>query len=141
MQKTITIYILFISLLLFQSSCRTIAPNKMSYFKLKNTSYQSWYISAENKGTDVTIIVSNVKVGVRFKSIVFRGIEVPVSEQISGNKIVLKASFNPGIATLHSNYQINRNANQLKYQIGSQHKSMLLNNIKRKKNKFYRLSH
>ena len=140
MRTLILTIILVFSLLFIQSSCKTIRPNKMPDFKLKKANYQSWYISPQNKGTDVLIIVSNVKAGVVFKSIVFRGIEVPIEEQISGNKIVLKASFNPGIAMLHSKSKINRKANQLIYKIGKQHKSMLLSNLKRKKNKFYRLS-
>lgn len=139
MQKSLTIIILIISLLLIQSSCRTIRSNRVPDFHIKKSYYQSWTISPQIKGTDVIVSVSNVRAGIHFKSIIFRGIEVPVQQRIFRNKVVLKATFNRGLTKLKSNSKINRQANQLRYMLGNKEKFIPLNNIKRKKNKYYKI--
>ena len=139
MKKSIISLFTIFSFLIIFNSCRTVRSNRMPDFHIKNSSYQSWFVSPQNKGTDVVVVVSNVKPGVQFKSIIFRGIEVPVHKRILSNKIVLKATFSPGIAKLHYKSKINRKSNQLKYKIGNKERIILLNNLIRKKNKYFKI--
>lgn len=139
MKNTLIIPVTFISLLFVFMGCKTIHTHRMPDFQLKESYYQSWVVSPQNKGTDIVLKLKYINPNIKFKSIIFRGREVPVQSFIQRNKIVLKAAFTSSTAKLKSKIKINRKSNRLTYQIGNREYYMLLNNLKRKKTKYSKI--
>lgn len=78
-------------LVLINAGCSIYRGNKSDHFKIIDTSYYSWFVNENERGTDIIIWLKNVKEGIHFDSVVFRGRKIPVYSQIKRKTVELKA--------------------------------------------------
>ena len=137
--KKLSIYLsVTLVFLLIHSSCLSHRPNRMPDFKIKKAYYQSWHARHHARGTDVVIVIKKIKPGIRFKSIVYRGMEAPVQQRIYRNKIILTARFSAGNSPIARQTRYRNQPDQLIYTHGRHKERVYLNNLQRKRNKYYR---
>jgi hypothetical protein len=107
-------------------------------FKLKKAVYRSWIVSETERGTDVILELSNVKEGIIFDSIIFRGIRLkafvtPLKKGI----IQIKSIIPSGRSRIRFEFTIVNLPDQLIYHQESERKAIFLKNIRREKTKIY----
>jgi len=87
-------------------------------FHIEEAYYQSWYKSENEKGTTIYFRLSDVKLGIRFDSLVFRGNELPLVAEIQGNEVKLTGQLNIGNTRIANKKELNNSQDQLlvKYQ-------------------------
>ena len=125
--------IFFIIILI--SGCKSMSKSALQDFNIKDAYYQSWVIN--EKGIDIVIELKNVIPGLEFQSIIFRGLELPISIKKENNTTYLKAAYTIGLSKLDYKKTPSSKENQLIYQIDKIKKTVLLKEIRRKKTKFY----
>lgn len=97
--KRITIFYFLVNILML-CACSVVSKNGNSLFKIKDAYYQSWMVNENEKGTTIIVELSNVKSGVEFDSLVFRGNRLSVATNIDGDKLILTSILNVGIERL-----------------------------------------
>lgn len=112
-----------------------MSKSALQDFNIKDAYYQSWVIN--EKGIDIVIELKNVIPGLEFQSIIFRGLELPISIKKENNTTYLKAAYTIGLSKLDYKKTPSSKENQLIYQIDKIKKTVLLKEIRRKKTKFY----
>jgi len=118
----LTIIPLAISLLagLPGKGCSAKSESGLMLFTFTDVTYQTWAVSETNKGTDLIIYLSDVDPDVKFTSITFRGVEVPVSVDRSGDKAILRAQLITGESVIDNyEYRVSGEEDNLKYSYGS----------------------
>jgi hypothetical protein len=112
-------------------------PGDKQDFTIQDAYYQSWILNENEKGTIIIVEVKNIKPNIEFLSIVFRGIEIPLSSVRKNDTLVLKANLLTGLSKLEQKNEINSKEDQLIYQIRSINKTVLLKKIRRQKTIYY----
>ncbi len=122
-------YFTGVAIIFALSSC--YVQNRRTPFNIKGAYYQSWMESTRNKGTRVTLILTEVNSAVKFDSIIFRGSKVPVSFTNRNDSISLTAIIpeEGTISPIVPTYTCD--PNQLIYQYKGIRCSLLLKNVKR----------
>ena len=128
--------IVFLIIILI-SGCKSMSKSALQDFKIIDAYYQSWVINENEKGIDIVIELKNVRSGLEFQSIIFRGLELPISIKKENNTTYLKAAYTIGLSKLDYKKTPSSKENQLIYQIDKVKKTVLLKEIRRKKTKFY----
>jgi len=104
----------FAALLLFLS-CNSLKTSHSYPFTVTEASYYSWFANATERGTQVTIILSDVRNGVIFDSLVFRALKIPVIPETNYGNVIVKAVF-PGNESVLENKAVSDSAlNRLIY--------------------------
>lgn len=134
--RPIILLLLFLSGILIHS-CGSINKVRMRDFTIKDAYYQSWILNENEKGTDVFVVIRNVGSGIEFRSIIFRGRELPISITKEKGTIVLRAGFTVGVSKLEQKTKVSNKEDQLIYQIGGVNKILILKEIRRKETKYY----
>ena len=134
--KAIPFVLLFLIIVII-NSCGAIYKSSLVGFTIKDAYYQSWAFNEKEKGTDVFIVLKNVKPGIEFNTIIFRGMELPISKTSQKGKTTLKVSFRFGLSKLEQKKKTSNKENQLIYQMGKERRILILKEIRRKNTKYY----
>ena len=128
--------------ILFGIICLTIifvrcSSERQLPFRVKECSYQTWFIDAEKHGTRIWIKVKRPDPGVEFDSVVFRGFQMPVVLSEHKNYLLLRADI-PSRKMMHlHSIHITEKSDQLQYRYMGQKGNVLLTNIERKEMTYY----
>jgi hypothetical protein len=123
--------------LFFAFSCSILNNPQKKLFTVKDAYYQSWMISGQEKGTTVTIIVTEIDKDVNFDSIVFRGVQMPVNTEVKESTTVLKSILNRDQSRLLEDKNTTTNKpDQLLYRYKEEKKSYILDSIRRENMKY-----
>jgi len=106
-------------------------------FKVNEAYYQSWVVSENDKGTDILLTLNKVEDGVKFDSIIFRGVRLVVFVTKNKNEVSIKSILPSGIPRLKLENEVVNLPDQLIYQFNGIRKTYLLKSIKRKNTRFY----
>lgn len=114
-----------------------VSKQRMIPFHMQEACYQSWFLNAEESGTNLWIKVTHVKTDVVFDSVVFRGWQMPVSIADSGNYILLQTMIpSEKMKQLHTLRRVDE-PNQLQFLYKNKRQNIALKNIRRKEMKYF----
>ena len=91
MQKSIHIF----AVCLLFISCNTVKISHSYPFTVTEATYYSWFASETERGTRIKINLKDVRDGVKFDSLVFRTMKIPVITETKDD-IVLVTAVLPG---------------------------------------------
>ncbi len=88
-------------------------------FRIKKAEYNSWVRDENIRGTDMVIILSHVKPDIVFKSITYRGIEVPVTVSTKGRRAIIKGTLNVGESIVEPvEYEVTGESDRITWESG-----------------------
>jgi hypothetical protein len=135
MHKIFLIANYLIVFLLFFSGCKILKSRNYLPFEVSDASYYSWFAKGNESGTNIQIKLRNVDPEVKFDSLIFRNVRVPVFTSMEGSEILLETII-PG-----DNSQLGIEkadiSNQLIYTYRGRKRVYILNNIRREKMRYY----
>lgn len=136
--NNITRILVFVSIFtwVFAGCCIFKTSNK-SFFKVQDAFYQSWVKKETQKGTQITIILKDVKPNVQFDSIIFRGLQIPVSIENKENNVVLTSVVLSLIPELNDGSVPVNKQDQLLFKVNGKRQFFILEKIRREKMKYY----
>ncbi|MCD4768984.1 MAG: hypothetical protein K8R35_02310 [Bacteroidales bacterium] len=138
MKTNLRIPIALVMLIVF-AGCSAKITNSQKPFKVTDVYYYSWMLGEDEKGTDIIIEVTNREASVEFKSITYRGIEVPVSVTEEGRSLIIKGTINTGESTIDNmEYRVTGEPDKINYTNNGSGHSYPLINIRRENSKYYR---
>jgi hypothetical protein len=117
-------------------SCCVVAKKEKTLFEVDDAYYQSWMVNENEKGTDISIVLSNVQPGVMFDSIVFRNNRLPVISSANGKTMVLTSILNIGIERISMEKISVNQPDQLMYRNNGKKYSFEIKSFKRKETKY-----
>ncbi len=129
---------LILLLLTIICSCNTKIIVQTTHFQVNDAFYQSWTVSENEKGTDIVLKLSTVDKCIVFDSLVFRGVQMPVSVSFENEYVILKSVLHVGISRLKTSNTIVKKPDQLLYKCLEARQSYSLNGMRREKNKYLR---
>lgn len=106
-------------------------------FRINSAYYQSWVMSENERGTDIILRLKNVRKRIKFDSIVFRGVELPVFTSAEKGGIILKSILPTGQSRIRIGSHVTGGPDQLIYRIKGERKSYPLKNLERKETRNY----
>jgi len=119
------------------TGCVSVSKNMHEIFHVNDIYYQSWMVQDTEKGTDIIIDLIVLDDNVEFKTLVFRGIEVDVSEYQEGRRTILKGVINTGPSLIESyEYETNKTDDMVNYSYNGRDFSYPLVNIQRRSTRF-----
>jgi hypothetical protein len=92
--------IIFLIQLLFIIGCSTLKNMGEELFRVKDAYYQSWILNENKNGTNIVIELTDVKAGVVFDSVIFRGLKFPVYFEEKDGTVKLKSILNNDMVLL-----------------------------------------
>lgn len=128
--------ILLISFIFF-SMCTLRKSSAGNLFDIKDAFYQSWVISEKEKGTNINLEIINVKKGVVFDSIIFRGLRLPVFVEEKEGIVHLKSIINIEMSRIKLESKVTGKPDQLIYHYQDTQHSYILKKIRREKMKYF----
>ncbi len=138
MKTNLRITITIVMLITF-AGCSAILHNNHLLFKISDIHYYSWMLGENEKGTDIIIEVTDREASVEFKSVTYRGIEVPVSVTEKGKSLIIKGTINTGNSTIDNmEYRVTGEADKINYTYNGSDHSYPLVNIRRENSKYYK---
>jgi hypothetical protein len=93
MKRKIPYQSYFFPILFFVFSCNILNNQQKKLFTVKDAYYQSWIVDEQNKGTTITIVLSEIDNSVNFDSLVFRGIQMPVDVESKDGTSIIKSTY------------------------------------------------
>ena len=109
------VFLALIGLSIIEIGCSVI-KGEQPFFKVKNAFYQSWMKNENEKGTSMYLELSNVKQGIVFDSIIFRGNMLPLISENENNITKLSAALIVGTPRISLEKKIVNKPDQLLYQ-------------------------
>jgi hypothetical protein len=119
------------------SGCSSLRNANDKFFTLKNAYYQSWMINNNDKGTNIYIELTDVKPGVEFDSVVFRGIKIPVFIDEKDSITKLKSILYRDLDIFFKNQKVSNLPDQLIYHYHNSKYSFKLDTIRRINMRYY----
>jgi len=71
-------------------SCQALRHNNPAPFKVMDALYYSWFVTENERGTNVELTLTNLRGTLQFEAIVFRNMKIPLVTIISEDSVVLK---------------------------------------------------
>jgi hypothetical protein len=124
-------------LLFFIISCGVLNHRQIKHFIVKDAYYQSWILNENEKGTNIYLLLTDIEKGISFDSIIFRGLQMPVSIKTEGEITTLKSTINIDPAKLESEKKPTDRPDQLIYSLDGKIYTYKLETIRREKMKYY----
>lgn len=137
MKRNYQILSILVIYIFFVSCCNLMKCSDGKLFNIKDAYYQSWVASEKEKGTNIFIKVANVKDGVVFDSLIFRGIKLPVFTEVQNEIMTLKAIVNIEISRISLESVVVNKPDQLLYRFQEAKHSYILKKIRREKMRYY----
>jgi len=124
-------------LFVIPGSCSILNNQHEKLFKVEDTYYQSWMVNEQEKGINIFIEVSDVKNGVLFDSIIYRGMQIPATIESNENNVVIKGTFLSTSARIEANHSPTDKPDQFSYSYKGKHHFYKLKDIRRENMKYY----
>jgi hypothetical protein len=118
-------------LCVYLNNCKTIKNKSETLFNVQDAYYQSWVARKEENGTDIIILLINVQKEIKFDSIIFRGIQLPVFTNDSNGVVTLNSMLTSGLEKIPMKKKYVNKPDQLLYYYQGTKRIFLLNNIRR----------
>lgn len=134
-KQQFAVLLLIINALIASCRCYQCADDKL--FIIKDAWYQSWVVDENERGTDIFIEITDIKNGVVFDSIVFRGLRLPVFVEKRDSMIVIKSIIEAPLSKLHIKNEFVGKPDQLIYHYKGTSHSQALKEIRSKSMKYY----
>jgi len=115
----------------FLNNCKTIKNKSETLFIIQDAYYQSWVARKQENGTDIIVRLVNVQKEVKFDSLIFRGIQLPVWTTENNGIATLKSILTSGIEKIHTKKKLVHKPDQLLYYYQGTREIYLLSNIRR----------
>ena len=121
------------------TGCSVKFISSHNLFSISDVYYYSWMLGEDERATDIIIEISNPGESVEFKSITYRGIEVPVSITEKGKTLIVKGTINTGKSTIENlQFTVTGEPDKIDYMYkGSQHSYPLIN-IRREDTRYFK---
>jgi len=121
------------------TGCSVKINSSHQLFNISDIYYYSWMLGEDERATDIIIEINNPGESVEFKSITYRGIEVPVSITDKGKTLIVKGTINTGKSTIENlQYTATGEPDRIYYLYnGSQHSYPLIN-IRREDTRYFK---
>ena len=113
------------------NNCKTIKNKSETLFNVQDAYYQSWVARKEENGTDIIILLVKVQKEIKFDSLIFRGIQLPVVSSENNGVVTLKSMLTSGSEKIHTKKKIVNKPEQLLYYYKGTKRIFPLNNIRR----------
>ena len=124
-------------LIFFLFGCSILHNQQNKLFTLKDAWYQSWMISEQEKGTIVTILLSDVEKDIVFDSVVFRGVQMPLNSEIKDGNTILTCNLNREQSRLMDDKETPVDKpNQIMYRYKGEKKTYIIESIRREEMKY-----
>lgn len=137
MKRKIPYQSYLIVLLFFVIGCSVLNNKQNKLFTIKDAYYQSWMVSEQEKGTTLTIVLTNIEKDISFDSIIFRGIQMPVNMEVKESTTILRSTISQNQARFIENTNTAANKpDQLIYTYKNERKSFKLESIRREEMKY-----
>jgi hypothetical protein len=137
MKNKYTIFGSILTVVFLFSMCNIMKSSPGKLFKIKEAWYQPWMFNKKEKGTDIVLEMLNVKQGVVFDSIVFRGLKIQVFIEKKGDILQLKSTINADVSVLQFDKQKTNESDQLIYHYNGKRGTVALTSIKARETKYY----
>lgn len=137
MRKIILITSYLTAFLLFFSGCKILTSRNYVLFEVSDALYYSWFAEGNESGTNIQIKLRNVDPEVKFDSLIFRNVRVPVFTSREGNGILLESIIPGGNSQLEIDKEKVDESNQLIYTYRGKKRVYILEKIRREKMRYY----
>jgi hypothetical protein len=131
-------YAISFILILVLISCKSYQSVQTTPFTFNNAYYQSWMENQSNKGTNVTILLTNVDSGVSFDSLVFRGLKVPVTSFNGIDTTIIRGTVPAQGSITPVKPQYSAGPNQLIFRTNGLRRTFILKNVDRKDMNYFK---
>lgn len=133
----ITPLIIIMGIMASGKGCTVKSENNHDLFTVKDFSYQSWTRTNGERGTDLTVVVTDTDPLVLFQSITFRGLTVPVTTATNNGSATLRATLATDISMVENNdYTSTGGPDRLTFTYRGEEFNWPVKNIKRLESKF-----
>lgn len=137
MRKIILITSYLTAFLLFFSGCKILTSRNYVLFEVSDALYYSWFAEGNESGTNIQIKLRNVDPAVKFDSLIFRNVRVPVFTSREGNEILLESIIPGSNSQLEIDKEEVDESNQLIYIYRGKKRVYILETIRREKMRYY----
>jgi hypothetical protein len=133
----LTPLIIIIGIMASGKGCTAKSETNHDLFTVKDISYQSWTRQNGERGTDLTVIITDADSLVQFESLTFRGLTVPVTTASTDGTVTLKAILSTDFSMIeNSDYVSSGGPDQLTFTYRGEEYNWPVKNIKRLESKF-----
>src|ERR1035437_2558672 len=115
MQCKYIVFSVIMLLCVYLNNCKTIKNKSETLFNVQDAYYQSWVARKEENGTDIIILLINVQKEIKFDSIIFRGIQLPVFTNDSNGVVTLNSMLTSGLEKIPMKKKYVNKPDQLLY--------------------------
>jgi hypothetical protein len=117
--------------------CTVRSETNHDLFTVNDFTYQSWTRPNGERGTDITVFITDADSLVQFQSLTFRGLTLPVTSIRKGGSVTLKATLSTDFSMIENNeYESTGGADQLTFTYLDNEYNWPVKNIKRLQSKF-----
>ncbi|MCA1755921.1 MAG: hypothetical protein LC649_00460 [Bacteroidales bacterium] len=133
----LTPLIIIMGIMASGKGCTVKSESNHDLFTVKDISYQSWTRSNGERGTDLTVVVTDADSLVLFQSITFRGLTVPVTTVTNDGTVTLKATLATDFSMVENyDYESTGGPDRLTFTYREEEYNWPVKNIKRLQSKF-----
>jgi hypothetical protein len=129
--------LLFSFQLILLYNCAALKNTDEKFFTFKESFYQSWLTNDNEKGTNIYVVVVDIKPGVVFDSMVFRGVKLPLSLEEKNGQTQLKSVLHKDMSVFQNEKEITGLPDQLIFHYNNMKNFFLLTDIRRVDMKYY----
>jgi hypothetical protein len=134
-KQQLALFLLMINAFCAGCSCLQCPDNKL--FVVKDAYYQSWVVAENEHGTDIFVEIADIKNGVTFDSIVFRGLRLPVVIEKKDSLVILKCIISTPLSKIFIKNEFVGKPDQLIYHYNGISHSQALKELRRKNMRYY----
>jgi hypothetical protein len=136
-QRTLLTIRYFALFFLLLSGCMIFKSRNYIPFEFSDASYYSWFARDSESGTNIQIRLRNVDPDVKFDSIVFRNVKVPVNSSEEGDMILLESVIPGGSGRFETEKERVGESDRLIYNYRGRRQVYIISNIRREKMRYY----
>ena len=127
----------FIVLFLIFSGCKVLKNGNSVPFIVEDAHYYSWFASGQESGTNIQIVLNDVSPGVKFDSLIFRNIRIPVYSTGVNGEIILNGTIPGGTSKLRIKTRRVEKSNRIIYHYNDRRCFYLLRKIRKEDIKYF----
>ncbi len=138
MRRIIFIFLTFFVVLFGYSCLSTYKLHPVNVIKVEKATYQSWQTTAQEKGTNVEIILLHLNPKINIKYIVFRKHKIKPAIRKKNGKLILTGTLVHADSKLSHYNKIMDKPNCIMYEMDGKEYTYKLKSLKRKPMKYHR---
>jgi hypothetical protein len=133
----LTPLIIIMGIMASGNGCTVRSETSHDLFTITDFNYQSWTSPNGERGTDITVIITDADPLVQFQSITFRGLTLPVTTISRDGSVTLKSTLSTDFSMIENNdYESTGGADRLTFTYLGEEYNWPVKNIKRLQSKF-----